>query len=134
MPVIDQILDFQTMQISKLAAFSVIKTCEYLGVNTNFEFSSKKYANSINLNNKDRLIEICKLNNTDNYINPIGGTKLYEKTDFTEHGIKLQFLKPSPIEYKQFGKAFIPNLSIIDVMMFNNKSELQDLLNSFSLV
>ncbi len=133
MPVIDQILDCQTTQISELAAFSVTKTCEYLGINTAFEFSSKKYGSSQSLTKEDRLIEICKLNNAGIYINPVGGVELYEKAVFAKHGIHLQFLKTNPVQYRQFGEAFIPNLSIIDVMMFNDKAELQHLLNSFSL-
>lgn len=134
MPVIDHVLDHQTTQVSELAAFSVLKTCEYLGINTTFEFSSKKYGRSQDLAKEDRLIEICKLNNAGKYINTFGGNELYKKADFAKHGISLQFLKTGPIQYSQFGEAFIPNLSIIDVMMFNDKAELQYLLTSFSLV
>ena len=34
-------------------------------------------------------------------------------------GIELKFIQSKPFEYPQFGDAFLPWLSIIDVMMFN---------------
>jgi hypothetical protein len=38
------------------------------------------------------------------------------------------------IEYPQFDEQFIPNLSIIDVLMFNSKREIETLLNDYELV
>ncbi len=131
---IEVVFDYKTESISELAAYSVIKSCEYLGIIPNFEFSSLKYADTINLRKEDRLIEICKHNNSSEYINPIGGTDLYTKAVFAEYGINLHFLKTNPIQYRQFGEVFIPNLSIIDVMMFNTIEQIHEMLDNFELI
>ena len=86
------------------------------------------------LKNKDRVIEIFKKLNADHYINPIGGTKLYNKEEFARHNIKLNFLKTGDIKYQQFGDEFIPNLSIIDVMMFNSREKIQEMLEQYNLI
>ena len=67
------------------------------------------------------------------YINPIGGLKLYDKEDFKLHGIDLKFIKTDFFEYKQFDNEFIPNLSIIDVMMFNSREEVKKMLDLYTL-
>ena len=52
-------------------------------------------------------------------MNAIGGMNLYSRETFREKGIELKFIQSKPFEYPQFGDAFVPWLSIIDVMMFN---------------
>lgn len=42
--------------------------------------------------------------------------------------------KPENIEYKQFGNEFVPNLSILDVMMFNSAEEINEMLDKFELI
>ena len=58
---------------------------------------------------------------------------LYEKNSFSEHGIRLKFLKMKALEYRQFGRTFIPSLSIIDVMMFNSRADIVTMLDEFDL-
>ena len=38
------------------------------------------------------------------------------------------------IKYKQFNNEFVPNLSIIDVLMFNDKAKVKDFLEKYELV
>ena len=56
------------------------------------------------------------------------------KEEFKEYGIDLYFIKMDNIEYKQFSNEFIPNLSIIDVLMHNGKEGTKELLNKYTLV
>ena len=44
------------------------------------------------------------------------------------------FLKTNEIIYQQFNNLFIPNLSIIDVMMFNSKNDIKNMLQAFTLI
>jgi len=104
----------------------------YLEIDTEIIISSSIDMNH-SLANKDRVIEICKKLNADCYINPIGGLKLYDKEDFKLHGIDLKFIKTDFFEYKQFDNEFIPNLSIIDVMMFNSREEVKKMLDLYTL-
>ena len=67
------------------------------------------------------------------YINPIGGIELYSKNDFLNHEIQLSFLSSKLIHYKQFKNNFVPNLSVIDVLMFNSIDEVKNMLSNFEL-
>ena len=81
-----------------------------------------------------RLIEISKILNATDYINAIGGEQLYDKNAFSDAGINLSFIQTELINYKQFNNKFIPNLSIIDVMMFNSKEDIKEMLKKYTLV
>ena len=120
--------------ISYIAFISIKNVCNYLGIKTEFEFSSKKYSQTINYGRKVRLFEIIKINNSDSYINLPGGTVLYSKEEFLKNGIKLNFIDRGNVRYKQFNNDFVPWLSIIDVLMFNSPDETRKLINQYSLV
>jgi hypothetical protein len=83
---------------------------------------------------EDRVIEICSKLHATEYINPSGGIALYEKKNFKQAGIDLYFLKPGKIEYKQFDNTFVPSLSIIDVLMFNDIDSVNNILKSCTLI
>ena len=83
----------------------------------------------------ERIIDICHERGCDSYINAIGGAELYDKDVFAEKGIKLSFLEMDPdITYPQGKGDFIPGLSIMDVMMYNSKEEIAQLLTRFRVV
>ena len=115
-------------------AIESVEVClEYLGLKTMTKKSSEHY-NNRSLDKADRLIDICRTENVSSYINAMGGEELYDKQYFKQQGIDLYFLKTEEIQYKQFGNAFQPNLSIIDVMMFNSPEKIKDnLLNRYNL-
>lgn len=113
--------------------FNMVKSlCVYLGIQTKFVVSS-----SININHalkaQEKVIALCNALDADQYINPNGGKLLYDKNAFAKAGIKLRFHSLSDITYRQFKDQFIPNLSIIDVMMFNSKGKITELLNQYTL-
>ena len=81
-----------------------------------------------------RILEICRSSNATRYINPISGESLYSTDDFSRCGIDLGFIRSKAPAYKQFGEGFVPNLSIIDVLMFNGHSSRTRLLNQFDLI
>lgn len=81
----------------------------------------------------ERLIATCRHFGADTYINPPGGTALYDPERFAAAGITLQFLQPDLTPYRQFGHDFVPALSILDMMMFNSRDALQDHLSRFSV-
>ena len=67
-----------------------------------------------------------------NFINSINGTKYYTKDAFREMGINLYFLRRNDdIRYKQRSDEYVPDLSIIDLMMFCSRDELHNILNSY---
>jgi hypothetical protein len=74
--------------------------------------------------------EICVRLNADQYLNPIGGSELFDVTQFEKRGIKLQFLDIPEWRYDTASYSFEPNLSILDVMMWNGPQEIADFMYS----
>jgi len=128
-----EILDCQDTNLSHFVTNSLQKISRYIGIETKFVVSSELNI-SCDLCGQDRVIKINEHFHADTYINAIGGKELYSREAFAKHNIKLQFLKTDAIEYKQFSREFIPNLSIIDVLMFNSLDSVREFLNRNSLV
>ncbi len=127
------IINAEVDKISALILKSFMELKQYMGIDTLLVETSARY-NVSHLKGQERILGICKQENTQQYINPIGGQELYAKALFDENGIQLNFIKSNPIVYKQFGKEFIPWLSIIDVLMFNSKEEIKGMLNQYELI
>jgi hypothetical protein len=118
--------------ISSLATSSIVETCKYIGIDTDFIFTSSQYKNN-DLKSQERVIDICKIENASTYINAIGGKELYSKDDFAKFNISLKFVQTRPVKYHQFNDDFIPWLSIIDIMMFNEPKDIRSLLCEYDL-
>lgn len=131
--ILEKILTINDYSISNLIYHSLIEISKYLNIKTTIEKTSSIYKNS-ELSKTERLLDICKKENASTYINPLGGKDLYDKKSFLKYKITLFFIKPNIIEYKQFNNTFMPNLSIIDVMMFNSPEEINKMLDNFELV
>jgi hypothetical protein len=86
------------------------------------------------LRGQDRIIHLCKELGATEYINPPGGKSLYRASDFLETGIKLYFLEPALHPYLQFEHAFVSGLSVIDALMFNTPSQVNEALLSGHVV
>lgn len=132
-PLLQSILLSEEKNLARFLGDSLIKISDYLDMQTKFLYSSEIEKNN-DLKFDARIMDICKRVGSDHYINAIGGKELYDKQKFAEEGIKLDFIDTNDIEYEQFGKAFVPNLSIIDVLMFNSKDEIKILLDAYKLV
>lgn len=108
---------------------SIEKVNNFLGIETKITISSGIEKNNVLHKGVERVKNICKILSADSYLNPIGGIVLYNKIDFEKNEIRLNFLKTNNIQYTQFKNDFIPFLSIIDILMFNSKEEVNWLIN-----
>ena len=117
-PVLERIVRHEDDNLFHYIHHSIVRLCEHLGVNTEIRISSEIDIDP-DLKGQDKVLALCKAVSADTYINTIGGVELYAKDDFRNHGIDLQFIKARKFEYEQFGAAFVPWLSILDVLMFN---------------
>ncbi|MEG9328951.1 WbqC family protein [Salinimicrobium catena] len=131
-PIIESVLNFETQSIGNISKRSILKILEYLEIDKNVIESSKIFNNQ-ELKSQERIINICQRTGANIYLNMIGGRHLYKMEDFDSNNISLQFLSPNRIEYPQEGSDFIPNLSIIDVLMNNSKIQVLELLNEYQL-
>ena len=131
-PIIEEILFYREENLADYLTFSLIKTAEYLGIRTHIVRSSEIPKENAK-KGQDKILEICKILGADTYYNAIGGKKLYSADVFKENGIQLYFLKTGDILYHQFTNEFIPNLSILDVMMFNSTESISKQLKKYTL-
>lgn len=133
-PLIQQILEKSHNTIADLCIDSIKQITNYLDLETVFEKSSETYAQTKGMEKADRLIEICKINKTNTYINPMGGKDLYQKDTFKKQDINLLFIENELSPYPQFNNDFVAGLSIIDVLMFNSKEDVKKMLSQYTLV
>lgn len=132
-PIIEEILYNPEPSLSIFLLYSIEKIKEYLGINTKLLLSSQIEKQN-ELKGQEKVLQICEILNATQYYNAIGGQNLYSYSAFREKGIELIFLKTKEITYKQWGKNFFPNLSIIDVMMFNAVEEIADMLKEYTII
>ncbi len=134
-PVADLVADVlhgDSRSINELAASSIINSCNYIGLKREFVLSAQQYNNN-ELKGKDRVLDICRREAADKYLNVPGGKDLYDRAEFNAHSVTLNFIEPGKISYKQFGDNFIPWLSIIDVMMFNAPQDVLQMVGNYTL-
>lgn len=126
-------VNYEKTNLAEYLAYSNRKIAEYMGITTPIYSATE-----LNLDHtsraQQRIIDICKQRGATEYINAIGGKELYTKQDFEEEGLNLKFLRmDSDIVYPQGKGDFIPYLSILDILMFNSKEEIKELLNRYTI-
>lgn len=129
-PLIEEILS-EKITISNLAIESVITIANYLDMETEFFLSSQQFTETKKLEKVDRLVAISHKLHAQEFINMPGGKALYSKKHFKNNNLDLLFIEPVITKYSQDNEEFIPSLSIIDVLMFNNKKSINNFLENY---
>lgn len=131
-PLIQNIINTPEPNLARFIGQSLQKLTQYMHLQTKIIPSSVVYATQ-HLKAQDKILSICQQEKASEYINPIGGVELYDKAVFDQKQISLCFLRPNLLPYKQKAPAFVPGLSIIDVLMYNSPDEVKALLQDYSL-
>jgi hypothetical protein len=132
-PLIKDILNANEKNLFYYIYNSIQLVAEYLEIDTNIILSSTLDIDH-QLKAEEKVIAINKILHADRYINAIGGQELYDKDRFFSEDITLNFINTEIVEYKQFNNEFVPYLSIIDIMMFNSKDEIKEMLSRYVLI
>lgn len=132
-PIVERVLLGEYVFIDEMAIQSVKEVSAFLKLNTMFEESKGRYGNE-ELKKADRLIDICLKEKITSYVNPSGGQEIYTVKYFKDLSIDLEFLKSLPLQYTQYENDFVPWLSILDVLMFNDRERISGYLHNFELV
>jgi hypothetical protein len=125
----ERCLTYRESNLFRYILYSIEVIRDYLGIKTELLISSEIDIDH-GLRAADKVMKICDALGANEYINPIGGIELYDKNDFRENGIELKFLEPTIRPYQQYSCDFIPGLSIIDVIMFNDSESINNHLKS----
>lgn len=132
-PLVEEVLFTLNTTIAQLAASSLQAVASYLELSTALQPSSVSY-NNAHLKGQARILDICQQEGATHYVNPTGGSDLYDAAYFSAAGIDLKFIKPQLPMYPQLGKQdFMPSLSIIDVLMNNSRDAVRAMLQSYVL-
>jgi len=132
-PRLENIVKLKENNVARFAENSQQRILDYLGISVEIRRSSHLSFDK-SLKGLDRVIAIVKELGGDRYVNPIGGQDLYSPAEFAANNIDLRFLNCQAESYKQFSNEFVPNLSIIDVLMFNTIEQIRLMLKQFELV
>jgi len=133
-PILEDIIHQEEKNTATFIAYSLERICAYLNIETVLKKSSESHSETLPLKGSERIIKICTEENASLYINAIGGMELYTVADFETKNIELRFIKTESVTYTQFGDNFLPYLSIIDVMMFNDILQIQEFLKKRTLL
>jgi hypothetical protein len=130
---VEKTLNSDERSVTSVIVKSIEYIAQYLSLDTKILISSQLEQDR-SLKGVDRVLELCHRLEAQCYINAIGGQALYDKHRFKEEGVDLFFIKSLPVEYQQFSPPFVPNLSILDLLMFNTPEQAKMLLGRYELV
>ncbi|MDR0981643.1 MAG: WbqC family protein [Culturomica sp.] len=133
-PLIEQMIRYENKNLGRYLGNSLVQIANYLQLDTKFIYSSDIKEKNNTLKAQDKVIHICTILGATEYYNAIGGMDLYNKADFERNKIQLHFVKANAIVYKQLKNVFVPNLSILDVLMFNSADEVNAMLDNYELI
>ena len=128
-PLFADLIKKDVPSIGDLAALSVRKVMEYLGLPFSWSYSS--YYQVADIKGAAKIINLCEQEKATHYLNPIGGTSLYSEMSFQARGMDLSFIRTNPISYSHLNGVNTEGLSILDVLLFNSIDETRDLLKRF---
>ena len=133
-PLINEILSFDTIYLSEFNIKSIIKISDFLDLNVEFEKYSNYHWNFPETPGKGEWgLRIAIKSEVSHYINSPGGENFIFSEDFQNHNIKLGFIQPQLSDYNQNDLGFIPGLSIIDVLFFNGKEGTIKLIEEYRI-
>ena len=119
--------------IVSLNKASMEAVCDYLDIKRSFSVFSEMDLMIDKVTAPDEwALNICKsIGVVDEYWNPEGGVNFFDVKKYARHGIVVRFIKHKIPSYAQGGLEFESNLSIIDVLMFNDKVKVNHLIDEF---
>lgn len=132
---LNEIFELDTDSIVELNRFSLEKVCQYLEINTPIEVWSEMNVDIAPVNEPDEwALNISIAIGANTYINPPGGMDLFDRAKYKNAGVNLKFMKVLPVEYRQISKSFVPNLSVIDILMFCDAEQVHSMLDNYKLI
>jgi hypothetical protein len=131
-PLVESVALDPDENVARKNALGFMRVFEYLGVQREWSFSSR-HALPSELRAQQRILALCELEGATVYVNAAGGRALYEPDAFEAAGIELRFLASEPQPYPQGREAFVPNLSMIDLLMHCEPAAVRERLQQFRL-
>ena len=131
---VGRVFDTGDASLTRLNARGLAAVCGYLGVPFQYRIASE-----LGLELPERpgaggwAPALCGALGATGYVNPASGRGLFAPADFTRLGVELAFLRAQPFVYRTGRMAFEPDLSILDVLMWNAPEEVLGALRRYTL-
>lgn len=133
-PMLEDVLFCKERNLVKIILNTFVWLNDLFDMKTEFLLSSNIDYNR-NTDAENKILDICKKNNAKVYINTIKGQHLYDREKFKSHELKLYFFDRIITPYEQYSKNdFVPYLSIIDVLMFNDVQTVKEMIKLGNLI
>ncbi len=118
------------LNVSALSA-----TSRYLGIDFSYSICSEVDLDLEVIDHPGQwALKIAQQLGARQYVNPISGRRLFRPEEFAAAGIELRFLRADPMVYDTGPYCFIPDLSILDVLMWNGPGTVREHLERASAV
>ena len=102
---------------------TIKKVLEWLGIKITLVRSSEL---NISDTATERLVKICKATGADAYVSGLGGKQYLNEKLFSDNKISLEYQNYATVTYPQhLSNKFVPNLSILDLLMNVGPKSLQ---------
>ena len=127
----------QTDSIVDLNCSLLMNICNYLGFEPKIEIFSKMNLNIGEVSAPDEwALRICEALGADEYWNPPGGIEFFDRKKYFDSGIKIFFQKVnvSPYSQRRGPDNIELGLAIVDVLMFNSKNQVNEMLDDYVLL
>ncbi|MGG0657031.1 WbqC family protein [Rummeliibacillus pycnus] len=132
---VEECFTFDDYNLSSFNTLLLRKICNLFDIKTEISLLSERLPKIDEVEEADEWgIKVSKALNAKTYINAIGGKEFYNQQKYIDNGLTIQFINPKLDQYKQYKQLFVPGLSIIDVMMFNELDTIKKMINVNELV
>jgi hypothetical protein len=119
----------RTNLICDLNMRSLVVVCAYLGISFNWSLCSEMAIGLPAVEYPGQwALEISSAMGAQRYINLPGGRDIFRRAEWDDRGVELRFLNPAPFHYATGPYAFQEDLSILDVLMWNDPSTISKYL------
>ncbi len=130
-------LNIETDSITKLNYSTLKSVCDYLDIPFDCEIFSEMNLEIKPVNAPDEwALNITSALGYKEYWNPPGGIEFFDRKKYEDAGIDLKFqsVNVKPYPQRRGPENIETGLSIIDVMMFNSKEQIKEMLDDFELI
>ena len=130
--IVQSCLTMEEKSISKLNVSILAKICSYIDIQFDYLFFSEMDLQLGEIYEPgDWALQIAEAMNASEYINPSGGIKLFDEEKFKQKKIKLTIRKVPQLRYRCSNYEYVPDLSIIDVLMWNSPETVKQHLDKY---
>jgi hypothetical protein len=131
---IKEIMTFDDLRLSVFLQNSLEKMAAFIGMKVRI-ISVGSTETVAGLKGQERILDLCRANKAEEYINLPGGKSLYNPDEFASREIRLSFIEPHfPVYLQTHQQAFVAGLSIIDILMNNSRESVAGMVKDYDIV